>query len=118
MVDAPPSPPPEGEGSSPTAYYRPSREAILTILKAKVDRLAAAETFGKFDHLVRALGREGLLDAGADPALVQGQPYMLAEAEPSRAHVSRDRARRAVSPTYPHPSPHSVLRVSRLSGAS
>ncbi len=75
MVDAaPPSPPPEEEEEKPkpTAYYRPSTEAILAILRSKVDKFAEADTFAKFDHLVRGLGRDGLLEAGADPALVQG----------------------------------------------
>jgi ribonuclease H2 subunit B len=75
VVDAAPlSPPPEDEEEKPkpTAYYRPSREAILAILRGKVDRLAEEGNFAKFDHLVRGLGREGLLEAGADPALVQG----------------------------------------------
>ncbi|BEJ16780.1 hypothetical protein CspHIS471_0601810 [Cutaneotrichosporon sp. HIS471] len=86
LVDALPTPPAEGEGEGgdgeeggnkaqdkpkPVAYYRPSREAMLSIVKAKVDRLAAADNFNKFDHLVRGLGRDGLLETSADPTLVQ-----------------------------------------------
>lgn len=77
VVDAaPPSPPPEGgdeEKPKPTAYYRPSRDAILRLLKAKVDTLSAQKNFNKFDHLMRSLGREGLLEPTADPALVRGK---------------------------------------------
>ncbi|GMK58325.1 hypothetical protein CspeluHIS016_0503570 [Cutaneotrichosporon spelunceum] len=62
LVDAVPTP--------EEAYYRPSRAAMLAIVRAKVDSLAAADTFDKFDHLVRGLGRDGLLEPSADPALV------------------------------------------------
>ncbi|CAK9779475.1 hypothetical protein CC85DRAFT_288554 [Cutaneotrichosporon oleaginosum] len=63
----------EAEGSRPrsTAYYRSSREVILELLRRKVDRLADEANFSKFDHLVRGLGRDGLLETGADPVLVQ-----------------------------------------------
>ncbi|WOO82953.1 uncharacterized protein LOC62_04G006433 [Vanrija pseudolonga] len=72
-VAAPPSPPPEG-GESKTkgqTYYRPSIDAIVRVLRRKVDLLASPEQFGKFDHLLRGLGRDGLLVAGVDEGLVQ-----------------------------------------------
>lgn len=46
---------------------------ILAVLKLKVENLAKAETFAKFDHLVRSLGRDGLLESGVDEKLVQGE---------------------------------------------
>ena len=55
-----------------TAYYRPSLEAVLRLVKAKVDMFATPENWECFDHNVRSLNRDGLLAEGVDPALVQG----------------------------------------------
>lgn len=72
-----PSPPPESEAAEPRGdeegqtYYRPSREAIIAVLKRKVAHVAAH--FDHFDHLVRALGRDGLLGADADKELVESE---------------------------------------------
>lgn len=72
-----PSPPPESAGDSEKSkeegqvYYRPSREAILKVLRRKVAHVASH--FEEFDHLVRSLGRDGLLGADADPKLVEGE---------------------------------------------
>lgn len=52
-------------------YYRPSRDAILSVLRRKVAHIAAH--FQEFDHLVRALGRDGLVGADVDAALVEGE---------------------------------------------
>jgi hypothetical protein len=41
-------------------------------LKAKVEKLAKVENFHKFDHLVRSLGRDGLLSSGVGEKLVEG----------------------------------------------
>ncbi|KAL1408621.1 hypothetical protein Q8F55_005434 [Vanrija albida] len=69
---APPSPPPEGgEKAKGQTYYRPSTDAIVRVLRRKVDLLASPEQFNKFDHLVRGLGRDGLLGAGVEEELVQ-----------------------------------------------
>ena len=79
-----PSPPPEADaGQAETAtsggkegdergqvYYRPSREAILAVLRRKVAHVASH--FEEFDHLVRSLGRDGLLGSDADKTLVEG----------------------------------------------
>lgn len=81
-----PSPPPEsapesaleGEGKPEEVegqvYYRPSRDAILAVLQRKVAHVAAH--FQEFDHLVRALGRDGLLGADADAKLVEGELHL------------------------------------------
>lgn len=72
-----PSPPPESaESKDPKdeegqVYYRPSREAILNVLRRKVTHVASH--FEEFDHLVRSLGRDGLLGADADAKLVEGK---------------------------------------------
>lgn len=77
-----PSPPPESaESKDPKdeegqVYYRPSREAILNVLRRKVTHVASH--FEEFDHLVRSLGRDGLLGADADAKLVEGKlPHRL-----------------------------------------
>lgn len=69
----------EGETSKAKdrAYYRPSRDAILRLLKLKVDNLAHSKELGKFDHLVRGLGRDGLLTAGSDEKLVTGKLHSV-----------------------------------------
>lgn len=79
-----PSPPPEsapgsareGEGKPEEGqvYYRPSRDVILAVLRRKVAHVAAH--FQEFDHLVRALGRDGLLGADADAKLVEGELHL------------------------------------------
>lgn len=59
------------EGSSKViSYYRPCRDAILSVLKAKTDNLSDTKNFDRFEHLVRGLGRDGLLEAGVDEAIV------------------------------------------------
>ncbi|WWC91594.1 uncharacterized protein L201_006540 [Kwoniella dendrophila CBS 6074] len=42
-------------------YYRPSIQIIINHLKRKAEHLSQPEQFEKFDHLVRGLGRDGLL---------------------------------------------------------
>lgn len=37
-----------------------------------MDNLANEDNFGKFDHLIRSLGRDGLLEPGVKEELVQG----------------------------------------------
>jgi ribonuclease H2 subunit B len=51
-------------------YYRPSKEIIINHLKRKVEHFAAPEIYEKFDHLVRGLGRDGLLESSANTELV------------------------------------------------
>ncbi|ORX40686.1 ribonuclease H2, subunit B [Kockovaella imperatae] len=61
----PPSPNSTGESSSKPAsiaYYRPSMDAIVHLLRIKVDHFAAPPQWGSFDHLVRSLARDGLAD--------------------------------------------------------
>ncbi|WRT70336.1 uncharacterized protein IL334_007334 [Kwoniella shivajii] len=47
-------------------YYRPSVAIVLNHLKKKVDHLSSPEQYEKFDHLVRGLGKDGLLDGEGD----------------------------------------------------
>ncbi|WWD19530.1 hypothetical protein CI109_103991 [Kwoniella shandongensis] len=72
---APPSPPTESQSESQSSskqrYYRPSLPLIINHLKKKVEYFAREEEFEKFDHLVRGLGRDGLLDAEADKELLR-----------------------------------------------
>ena len=51
-------------------YYRPSIQIIINHLKRKIEHFAAPEQYEKFDHLVRGLGRDGLLESSASPELV------------------------------------------------
>ncbi|WVQ73094.1 hypothetical protein IAR50_002657 [Cryptococcus sp. DSM 104548] len=72
---APPSPKASQPASpSPAAkrdkYYRPSVELVVKHLKSKVEFFAKPEEFEKFDHLIRALGRDGLLGKSADGPLL------------------------------------------------
>lgn len=39
--------------------------------------MAHSKEFGKFDHLVRGLGRDGLLTAGSDEKLVTGKLHSV-----------------------------------------
>jgi ribonuclease H2 subunit B len=68
----PPSPSSSNGDLTPKGetYYRPSTQVIINHLKRKVDHFAAPETYEKFDHLVRGLGRDGLLETSANPELV------------------------------------------------
>ena len=79
----PPSPPPEGPTPEPSrqqVFYRPSLDRLLVLLRLKVDFFAREEQSGAFDHLVRSLGRDGLLAANADPEIVKGEvPLTLAK---------------------------------------
>ncbi|KAK8853116.1 hypothetical protein IAR55_003817 [Kwoniella newhampshirensis] len=70
---APPSPPSDASSSQPPKqrYFRPSLPLIIKHLRKKVDFLAREEEFEKFDHLVRGLGRDGLLDTEADRGLIR-----------------------------------------------
>jgi ribonuclease H2 subunit B len=52
-------------------YYRPSTQIIINHLKRKVDHFAAPDQYEKFDHLVRGLGRDGLLETSANTELVE-----------------------------------------------
>ncbi|WVF73110.1 hypothetical protein IAT40_007929 [Kwoniella sp. CBS 6097] len=47
-------------------YYKPSPELVVKHLKRKIEHFAQVSEFEKFDHLVRSLGRDGLLGDGAD----------------------------------------------------
>ncbi|TYJ58445.1 hypothetical protein B9479_000651 [Cryptococcus floricola] len=72
---APPSPKASQPASpSPTAkgekYYRPSIELVVKHLKSKVEFFAKPEEFEKFDHLIRAFGRDGMLGRSADDPLL------------------------------------------------
>ncbi|KAK4683816.1 ribonuclease H2 subunit B, partial [Tremellales sp. Uapishka_1] len=70
----PPSPPSEsGSSSSPskTVYYRPSMENILKLLRSKVEYFSQNENVDRFDHLQRALGRDGLLGTDVNEELVR-----------------------------------------------
>ena len=58
--------------SKATIYYRPSLDAIITLLRKKVDHFAAPAQCGSFDHIVRSLARDGLLE-DAKPELVRGE---------------------------------------------
>ncbi|WVR00287.1 hypothetical protein IAU59_007430 [Kwoniella sp. CBS 9459] len=46
-------------------YYKPSIQLAIKHLQRKVDHFAQVSEFEKFDHLVRSLGRDGLLGQGA-----------------------------------------------------
>jgi len=52
-------------------YYRPSLDLTLKLLQMKIEYFADDSRFGMYDHLVRSLGREGLLEPGVDPELVK-----------------------------------------------
>ena len=73
-----PSPPPESGDSDENkgrrqVYYRPSLELALRLLDQKNQFFADESQFGKFDHLVRSLGRDGLLDPSVEVDLVKGE---------------------------------------------
>ena len=73
MVPAGPPSPSSSSGDislKGETYYRPSTQIIINHLKRKVDHFAAPETYEKFDHLVRGLGRDGLLESSANAELV------------------------------------------------
>jgi hypothetical protein len=74
-----PSGPPSPSSSNPDlsttksnneTYYRPSIPIIINHLKRKVEHFAAPEQHEKYDHLVRGLGRDGLLESSANQELV------------------------------------------------
>jgi ribonuclease H2 subunit B len=44
---------------------------MVQLLRMKVDVLADPAEFEKFDHLVRGLGRDGLLTPGSDVELIR-----------------------------------------------
>lgn len=71
---APPSPSGSPGSSAPSkqTYYRPSLAMAIRHLQRKVEYFAAEDQFYHFDHLVRGLGRDGLLDAGPGIQLAQG----------------------------------------------
>jgi len=49
-------------------FSRPAPDKALSFLRAKAAHLAAPERFEQFDHLVRALNRDGLWsDSASDP---------------------------------------------------
>lgn len=81
-------------------YYRPSREAILKILRRKVTHVASH--FEEFDHLVRSLGRDGLLGSDADQKLVDGE-YHNRRRTDMQAPRQRPQSTRWQR-TSPHPS--------------
>ncbi len=75
MPSAPPSPLPDGESSLPKekkqqVYYRPSLDLTLRLLRLKIQYFASESHFGMFDHLVRSLGRDGLLEPSAEIEVV------------------------------------------------
>ncbi|WVW86043.1 hypothetical protein I302_108081 [Kwoniella bestiolae CBS 10118] len=47
--------------STKQVYYRPSTQIAINHLKKKIEHFSRPEQFEKFDHLVRGLGRDGLL---------------------------------------------------------
>lgn len=68
---APPSPDPSSSPQPPTqSFYRPSQDLIIQHLKRKAGFFAGPEEFEKFDHLVRGLGRDGLLEKDIDEELL------------------------------------------------
>ena len=73
--NAPPSPPAESDAgpsrASGTAYYRPSMDRLMAMLRKKAAFVAREEQFEMFDHLVRGLGRDGLLASGTELELVR-----------------------------------------------
>jgi hypothetical protein len=56
-----------------TTYYRPSQDAILRLLRAKVEWFAQEPRWAAFDHNIRQLGRDGLLASGVDDGLVKSE---------------------------------------------
>jgi hypothetical protein len=56
--------------SNNETYYRPAIPIIINHLKRKVQHFAAPEQYEKYDHLVRGLGRDGLLESSANQELV------------------------------------------------
>ncbi|KGB76950.1 hypothetical protein CNBG_2788 [Cryptococcus deuterogattii R265] len=68
---APPSPNPSSSPQPPTqSYYRPSHDLIVQHLKCKAQFFATPEEFEKFDHLVRGLGKDGLLEKDINEELL------------------------------------------------
>jgi len=63
----------EKKRSAGIAYYRPSLDAILRLLKLKIEWFANEERWGAFDHNIRQLGREGLLAKGVDEDLIKSE---------------------------------------------
>jgi ribonuclease H2 subunit B len=92
-------------------YYRPSRAIIINHLMRKIEHFAAPEQYEKFDHLVRGLGRDGLLETSANSELVSRMSLSLCPVQTSCAAliVSRkvERFDRAFS-SIP-PSSHTFL---------
>ncbi|WVR07781.1 hypothetical protein IAU60_004824 [Kwoniella sp. DSM 27419] len=68
----------------PQRYYRPSVPCALKLLRLKVDHFAREDEFEKFDHLVRSLGRDGLLEGEA-----QGELRRLARLKAACEHLSQ-----------------------------
>lgn len=91
----PNSPPEEGQPSTSKkqVYYRPSVERAIAHLRAKVGHLAAPERYEQFDHLVRALNKDGLwAEAGreAPPVhLVEGKLHVRVVLPQHRAESTR-----------------------------
>lgn len=81
----PPTPPAESTSatvkSRGTSYYRPSMEMILKLLKIKIDYFASEDQWNCFDHLVRNLGRDGLLGKDTNQELVRSESTMLQHAQ-------------------------------------
>ncbi|CAD6573945.1 MAG: hypothetical protein TREMPRED_000969 [Tremellales sp. Tagirdzhanova-0007] len=88
---APPSPPLDSHADDSRreekkqVYYRPSLDLTLRLLRLKIDYFASPSQFCKFDHLVRSLGRDGILETGSDSVELLKQ----ARIEASLAHLSQ-----------------------------
>ncbi|WWD03580.1 hypothetical protein V865_001634 [Kwoniella europaea PYCC6329] len=52
---------PSSSTSTPQRYYKPSIPIVINHLKKKIEHFSQPEQFEKFDHLVRGLGRDGLM---------------------------------------------------------
>lgn len=131
----PPSPPSSSSDlsiskSNSETYYRPSIPIIINHLKRKVEHFAAPEQYEKYDHLVRGLGRDGLLESSANQELVtckipssSCRPRLISSGEIERVYrtsgtipTSHDTSlfKRAIRVrSFPSPPPKADKTVSR-----
>jgi len=118
----PPSPPSSSSDlsiskSNSETYYRPSIPIIINHLKRKVEHFAAPEQYEKYDHLVRGLGRDGLLESSASQELVTreissafGQLELISSGEIERVY----RASGAIPTSHDTSLSERAIRVSSL----
>lgn len=78
----PPSPPSSSSSITldkvnSSTYYRPSTGIIINHLKRKIEHFAQPEQYEKFDHLVRGLGRDGLLESSANQDMLRCESLLV-----------------------------------------